>query len=59
MTDQERQELREDLYGYLKENYTGPDKNWPQRWWEPGAEDAPEVLPKDQWLPDDEELPFE
>lgn len=56
MTDKERQELREDLYRYLKENYTGPDKDWPQRWWEP---DAPKVLPEDQWLPDDEELPFE
>lgn len=52
-------EQREDLYKYLKANYTGPDKGWPQRWWEPGAEDAPKDAPKDQWLSDDEELPFE
>jgi len=31
----------------------------PSRWWEPGAEDAPKVLPKEQWIPEDEELPFE
>ena len=30
----------------------------PNRWWEPGAEDMPECLPEEEWLPDDEELPF-
>lgn len=32
---------------------------WPNRWWEPGCEDAPKELPEEQWLPDDKELPFE
>ena len=32
---------------------------WPSRWWEPGAEDMPEMLPKEQWVPDDWEIPFE
>ena len=32
---------------------------WPSRWWEPGAEDAPEVLPEDQWVNiEPEDLPF-
>ena len=31
----------------------------PSRWWEPGAEDAPQVLPEDEWLDDNIELPFE
>ena len=35
------------------------EHEWPNRWWEPGAEDVPKVLPEDQWLPDNEELPFE
>lgn len=36
-----------------------PESEWPQRWWEPGAEDAPKELPREEWLPDDLELPFE
>lgn len=32
---------------------------WPVRWWEPGAEEAPSVLPEEEWIPEDEELPFE
>ena len=32
----------------------------PTRWWEPGGEDAPDVvLPEDEWIPENEELPFE
>lgn len=50
--------IREELDAYLRENYTGPDRDWPNRYWEPGAEDAPRVLPEEQWIPDDVELPF-
>lgn len=50
---------REDLDRFINEHYVEPKSEWPARWWEPGAEDAPEMLPEDQWLPDDEELPFE
>ena len=33
---------------------------WPTIWWLPGGEDAEEFeLPEDQWIPEDEELPFE
>ena len=31
----------------------------PNRWWEPGGEDAPDILPEEDWIPEDEELPFE
>lgn len=30
----------------------------PNEWWEPGAEDIPEIALKDQWVPDDMKLPF-
>lgn len=52
--------ILKDLDRYLKENYKGPDKNWPARWWEPGSEESPEALPEDQWLDiEPEDLPFE
>lgn len=32
----------------------------PSRYWEPGAEDANEnILPENEWIPEDEELPFQ
>lgn len=31
----------------------------PSLWWEPGAEDAPNILPEEEWIPEDVELPFE
>ena len=31
----------------------------PSRWWEPGCEDAPDILPEEDWISEDEELPFE
>lgn len=52
-------EQREDLDRYIEEHYVEPKSEWPSRWWEPGCEDAPKELPQDQWLPEDEELPFE
>ena len=30
----------------------------PSRFWEPGSEEEPQVLPEEEWLPE-EELPFE
>lgn len=35
-----------------------PSMEFPARWWEPGSEDGPGVLPEDQWISDDVEIPF-
>lgn len=35
-----------------------PSMGLPTRWWEPGSEDGPGVLPEDQWISDDMEIPF-
>lgn len=58
MTDEQVDEWRE-VVEEAAERYLAKTDEWPNRWWEPGAEDAPKVLPEDQWLPDNEELPFE
>lgn len=58
MTDEQVDEWQEIVKEAASRYLTKTDE-WPNRWWEPGAEDAPEVLPEDQWLPDGEELPFE
>lgn len=50
--------LKEDIDRYIKEHYR-PSSEWPNRWWEPGAEDEPGELPQDQWLDvEPEDLPF-
>lgn len=35
------------------------ERSMPGRFWEPGSEEAPRVLPREQWIPDTVVLPFE
>lgn len=42
----------------LKDYRNSRSVELPNRWWEPGCEDMPKVAPKEQWIPDDVELPF-
>lgn len=48
--------IKRDLKAYLQENCK---PEMPSRYWEPGSEDGPGVLPEEQWIPDSVELPFE
>ena len=34
-------------------------KEVPNIWWEPSWEDCDNILPEDQWIDEDEELPFD